>query len=123
MKDLNTYGLRILGIDTFWRRRASCKKRLIVVVGELSEEELYLVNSICFSVNLNYCERQTFIVKSVPKWAKEEDTVLDFLGLVPRAENVIDLPKPREIFQEPNLKKKIWGDLSKFLKRNSDEHF
>ncbi|GIR49888.1 MAG: hypothetical protein CM15mP58_19850 [Burkholderiaceae bacterium] len=59
MKDLNTYGLRILGIDTFWKRRTSFKKRLIVLVGELDEEELYLVKSICFSVNLNYCERQT----------------------------------------------------------------
>ena len=56
MKELNLYGLRILGIDTFWERRTSFKKRLIVVVGELSEEELYLVKSICFSINLNYCE-------------------------------------------------------------------
>ena len=120
MKDLNTYGLRILGIDTFWRRRASCKKRLIVVVGELSEEELYLVNSICFSVNLNYCERQTVIVKLLPKWAKKDDTVLDFGGLVPNAKNVIGLPYPREILREPNLKRKIWGDLSMFFKRNSD---
>ena len=120
MKELNTYGLRILGIDTFWRRRVRCKKRLIVVVGELSEEELYLVNSICFSVNLNYCERQTVIVKLLPKWASKDDTVLDFGGLVPNAKNVIGLPYPREILQEPNLKRKIWGDLSIFLKRNSD---
>ena len=120
MKDLNTYGLRILGIDTIWRRRASYKKRLIIVVGELSEEELYLVNSICFSVNLNFCERQTIIVKLLPKWVKKDDTVLDFGGLVPNAKNVIGLPYPREILQEPNLKRKIWGDLSIFLKRNSD---
>ena len=53
MKELNLYGLRILGIDTFWERRTSFKKRLIVVVGELSEEELYLVKSICFSLNVN----------------------------------------------------------------------
>ena len=120
MKDLNTYGLRILGIDTFWRRRASCKKRIIVVVGELSEEELYLVNSICFSVNLNYCERQIVVVKLLPEWAKKDDTVLDFGGLVPSAENVIGLPYPREILQEPNLKRKIWSDLSVFFKRISD---
>ena len=120
MKDLNIYGLRILGIDTFWKRRASWKKRLIVVVGELSEEELYLVNSICFSVNLNYCERQTVIVKLLPKWAKKDDTVLDFTGLVPKAKTVIGLPYPREILQKPNLKRKIWGDLSMFFKRNSD---
>ena len=118
IKDLNIYGLRILGIDTFWRRRASGKKRLIVVVGELSEEELYLVNSICFSVNLNYCERQTLIVKLLPKWAKKDDTVLDFGGLVPNAKNVIGLPHPGEILQEPKLKRKIWGDLSMFFKRN-----
>ena len=120
MKDLNTYGLRILGIDTFWRRRGNCEKRLIVVVGELSEEELYLVNSICFSVNLNYCERQTVIVKFLPKWAKKDDTVLDFGGLVPNAKNVIGLPCPSKILQEPSLKRKIWGDLSMFFKRNSD---
>ena len=120
MKELNLYGLRILGIDTFWERRTSFKKRLIVVVGELSEEELYLVKSICFSINLNYCERETFIVQSLPKWAKTKDTVLDFGGLVPCAENVIGLPYPRQILQEPNLKKKIWSDLSLFLKRNSD---
>ena len=119
MKELNVYGFRILGIDSFWERRTSLKK-LFVVVGELSEEELYLVKSICFSVNLNYCERQTVIVKSVPKWAKKDDTVIDFGGLVPCAENVIGLPYPREILQEPNLKKKIWVDLSMFLKRNSD---
>ena len=66
MKELNLYKLRILGIDTFWKRRASFKKRLIIAVGELTEEELYLVKSICFSINLNYCERETFIVKSLP---------------------------------------------------------
>ena len=119
MKELNLYGLRILGIDTFWERRTSLKK-LFVVVGELSEEELYLVKSICFSINLNYCERETFIVQSVPKWAKTDDTILDFVGLVPSAENVIGLPYPRKILQEPNLKKKIWSDLAVFLKRNSD---
>ena len=120
MKELNLYGLRILGIDTFWERRTSFKKRLIVVVGELTEEELYLVKSICFSIKLNYCERETFIVESLPKWAKTEDTVVDFGELVPRAENVIGLPCPKKILQEPNLKKKIWIDLSMFLKRNSD---
>ena len=120
MKELNLYGLRILGIDTFWERRTSFKKRLIVVVGELTEEELYLVKSICFSIKLNYCERETFIVQSLPKWAKTEDTVVDFGELVPRAENVIGLPCPKKILQEPNLKKKIWIDLSMFLKRNSD---
>ena len=119
MKELNLYGLRILGIDRFWERRTSLKK-LFVVVGELSEEELYLVESICFSVKLNYCERQTVIVKSVPKWAKKDDTVIDFGGLVPCAENVIGLPCPRKILQDPNLKKKIWVELSMFLKRNSD---
>lgn len=119
MEELNLYGLRILGIDTFWERRTSLKK-LFVVVGELSEEELYLVESICFSVKLNYCERQTVIVKSVPKWAKKDDTVIDFGGLVPCAENVIGLPCPRKILQDPNLKKKIWVELSMFLKRNSD---
>ena len=120
MKELNLYGLRILGIDTFWERRTSFKTLLIVVVGELSEEELYLVKSICFSINLNFCERETFIVKSLPKWAKTDDTVLDFGGLVPKAKNVILLPYPKEILQEPNLKRKIWGDLSMFFKRNSD---
>ena len=120
MKELNLYGLRILGIDTFWERRTSFKKRLIVVVEGLSEEELYLVKSICFSINLNYFERETFIVQSLPKWAKKDDTVIDFGGLVPCAENVIGLPYPREILQEPNLKKKIWVDLSMFLKRNTD---
>ena len=120
MKELNLYGLRILGIDTFWERRTSFNKRVIVVVGELSEEELYLVKSICFSINLNFCERETFIVQSLPKWAKTDDTVLDFGGLVPRAENVIDLPYPTKILQEPNLKKEIWVKLSMFLKRNSD---
>ena len=119
MKELNLYGLRILGIDTFWERRTSLKK-LFIVGGELSEEELYLVKSICFSINLNYRERETFIVQSLPKWAKKDDTVIDFRGLVPRAENVIGLPCPRKILQEPNLKKKIWSDLSVFLKRNSD---
>ena len=119
MKELNLYGLRILGIDPFWERRTSLKK-LFVVVGELSEEELYLVKSICFSVNLNYCERQTVIVKSVPKWAKKDDTVIDFGGLVSCAENVIGLPCPRKILQDSNLKKKIWVELSMFLKRNSD---
>ena len=120
MKELNLYGLRILGIDTFWERRTSFKKRVIVVVGELTEEELYLVKSICFSIKLNCCERETFIVQSLPKWAKTEDTVVDFGELVPRAENVIGLPFPKKILQEPNLKKKIWSDLSMFLKRNSD---
>ena len=120
MKDLNTYGLRILGIDTFWERRAGFKKRLIVVVGELTADELYLVKSICFSVNVNYCERQTFIVKSLPKWAKKDDLVVDFEGLVPDAKNVVGLPYPGKILQEPSLKKKIWGDLSKFFKRVSD---
>ena len=120
MKELNLYGLRILGIDTFWERRTGFKKRLIVVVPELSEEELYLVKSICFSINLNYCEREMFIVQSLPKWVKTDDTVVDFGGLVPRAENVIGLPYPRKILQEPNLKKKIWSDLSMFLKRNPD---
>ena len=120
MKELNLYGLRILGIDTFWERRTSFKKRLIVVVGELTEEELYLVKSICFSIKLNCCERETFIVQSLPKWAKTEDTVVDFGELVPRAENVIGLPFPKKILQEPNLKKKIWSDLSMFLKRNPD---
>ena len=120
MKELNLYGLRILGIDTFWERRASSKKRLIVVVGELTVDELYLVKSICFSVNVNYCERQTFIVKSLPKWAKKDDTVVDFEGLVPDAKNVVRVPYPGKILQEPNLKKKIWGDLSKFFKRISD---
>lgn len=119
MKELNLYGLRILGIDPYWERRTSLKK-LFVVVGELSEEELYLVESICFSVKLNYYERQTVIVKSVPKWAKKDDTVIDFGGLVPCAENVIGLPYPRKILQDPNLKKKIWVELSMFLKRNSD---
>ena len=119
MKELNLYGLRILGIDPLWKRRTSLKN-LFVVVGELSEEELYLVESICFSVKLNYCERQTMIVKSVPKWAKKDDTVIDFGGLVPCAENVIGLPCPRKILQDPNLKKKIWVELSMFLKRNSD---
>ena len=119
MKELNLYGLRILGFDKFWERRASLKK-LFVVVGELSEEELYLVKSICFSVNLNYCERQTVFVKSVPKLAKKDDTVIDFGGSVPCAENVIGLPNPRKILQEPNLKKKIWVELSMFLKRNTD---
>ena len=120
MKELNLYELRILGIDTFWERRTSFNKRLIVLVGELSEEELYLVKSICFSINVNYFERETFIVKLLPKWASKDDTVLDFGGLVPNAKNVIGLPYPREILQEPNLKRKIWGDLSIFLKRNSD---
>ena len=60
------------------------------------------------------------IVKSVPKWAKKDDTVIDFGGLVPCAENVIGLPCPRKILQDPNLKKKIWVELSMFLKRNSD---
>ena len=120
MKELNLYGLRILGIDTFWERRTSFKKRLIVVVGEVTQEELYLVKSICFSLNLNYCERQTVIVKSIPKWAKKDDTVLDFGGSVPCDENVIDLPYPKKILHEPNLKKKIWGDLSRFLNRTSD---
>ena len=119
MKELNLYGLRILGIDPFWERRTSLKK-LFVVAGELSEEELYLVESICFSVKLNYCERQTVIVKSVPKWAKKGDTVIDFGGLVPCAENVIGLPCPRKILQDSNLKKKIWVELSMFLKRNSN---
>ena len=120
MKELNLYGLRILGIDTIWEKRASFKKRLIVLVGELTEEELYLVKSICFSINLNYFERETFIVKSLPKWAKTDDNVVDFVGLVPSTENVIGLPCPRQILQEPNLKKTIWSDLSNFLKRNSD---
>ena len=120
MKELNLYGLRILGIDTIWERRASFKKRLIVLVGELTEEELYLVKSICFSINFSHYEKQTFIVKSLPKWAKKDDTVIDFAELVPNAENVIGLPCPRKILQEPNLKKKIWADLSNFLKRNSD---
>ena len=120
MKALNSYGFRILGIDTIWKRRACFKKRLIVVVGELTKEELYLVNSICFSINLNYDERQTVIVKLLPKWAKKDDTILDFEGLVPCAENVIGLPFPRKILQEPNLKKNIWDDLSKFLKQNYD---
>ena len=120
MKELNLYGLRILGIDTFWERRTSFNKRVIVVVGELSEEEVHLVKSICFSIKLNYCERETFIVQSLPKWAKTEDTVVDFGELVPREENVIGLPCPKKILQEPNLKKKIWSDLSMFLKRNSD---
>ena len=118
MKELNLYGLRILGIDTIWEKRASFKKRLIVLVGELTEEELYLVKSICFSINYNHYEKQTFIVKSLPKWAKKDDTVLDFGGLVPNAKNVIGLPYPREILQEPKLKRKIWGDLSMFFKRN-----
>ena len=120
MKELNLYGLRILGIDTFWERRTSFNKRVIVVVGELSEEEVHLVKSICFSIKLNYCERETFIVQSVPKWAKTDDTVIDFVGLVPSTENVFGLPCPRQILQEPNLKRKIWRDLSKFLNRNSD---
>ena len=42
------------------------------------------------------------------------------LNSIPNAENVIGLPYPKKILQEPNLKKKIWGDLSEFLKRNSD---
>ena len=120
MKELNLYGLRILGIDKFWERRASFKKRLIVVVGELSEEELYLVKSICFSINLNYFERETFIVKSLPKWAKKDDAVVDFVGLGLSTENVIGLPCPGQILQETNLKTTIWRDLSKFLKQNSD---
>ena len=120
MKGLNLYGFRILGIDTLWKRRTSFKKRLIVIVGELTEEELYLVNSICFSINFNYCERQTIIVKSLPKWVKKGDTIVDFEGLVPNAENIIRLPCPRKILQDPNLKKYIWDDLSKFLKRNYD---
>ncbi len=120
MKELNLHGLRILGIDTLWKRRASYKKHLIVVVGKLTEEELYLVKSFCFSVNINHCEVQTVIVRSLPKWSKKEDTVVDFGGLVPCAENVIGFPYPRKILQEPNLKKKIWGDLSMFLKRNFD---
>ena len=120
MKELNLYGLRILGIDTFWERRTSFKKRLIVVVEGLSEEELYLVKSICFSINLNYFERETFIVQSLPKWAKTDDTVVDFAGLVPSAENVIGLPYFRKILEEPTLKEKIWSDLSMFLKRNTD---
>ncbi len=118
MKELNLYKLRILGIDTFWKRRASFKKRLIIVVGELTEEELYLVKSICFSINLNYCERETFIVKSLPAWAKTDVTIIDFRGLVPSTGNAIGLPCPGEILQEPNLKKKIWGDLSRFLRQN-----
>ena len=65
MKELNLYGLRILGIDTIWEKRASFKKRLIVLVGELTEEELYLVKSICFSINFSHYEMQTFIVKSL----------------------------------------------------------
>ena len=120
MKELNLYGLRILGIDTFWERRTSFKKRLIVVVEGLSEEELYLVKSICFSINLNYCERETFIVQSLPKWAKTDDTIVDFVGLVPSAKNVIGLPYFRKILEEPTLKEKIWSDLSMFLKRKSD---
>ena len=78
------------------------------------------LKQICFSINFNYYERQTFIVKSLPKWAKKDDTVVDFGGLVSNAENVIGLPYPRKILQEPHLKRKIWGDLSKFLKRSSD---
>ena len=120
MKELNLYGLRILGIDTVWERRTSFKKRLIVVIGELTEEEMYLVKSICFSVNLNYSERQTVIVTALPKWANKDDTVIDFRGLVSSAENVIGLPHPGQILHEPNLKKKIWGDLSLFLERKSD---
>ena len=120
MEELNLYGLRILGIDTVWKRRANGKKRVIIVIGELSEEELYLVKSICFSLNVNFCERQTIIVKSLPQWAKKDDAVVDFGGLVPIAKNVIGLPYPREILKESDLKKKIWGDLSIFLKRNSD---
>ena len=120
MKDLNLYGLRILGIDTIWEKRASFKKRLIVLAKGLSEEELSLVQSICFSINYNHHEKQTFIVKSLPKWVKKDDPVLDFGGLLSNSENVIGLPHPREILQEPNLKKKIWVDLSNFLKRNSD---
>ena len=119
-KELNLYGLHILGIDTIWEKRASFKKRLIVLVGELTEDELYLVKSICFSINFNHYEKQTFIVKSLPKWAKKDDTVVDFAGLVPIAENVIGLPYPRKILQEPSLKKKIWGDLADFFIRNSD---
>ncbi|MDA9689501.1 hypothetical protein N9V13_03700 [Betaproteobacteria bacterium] len=120
MKELNLYGFRILGIDTFWKRRASFKKRLIVIVGELTEEELYLVNSICFSINFNYGERQTIIVKSLPKWVKKGDTIVDFDGSVPTAGNIIRLPHPRKILQDSILKKNIWNDLSKFLKRNYD---
>ena len=120
MKELNLYGLRILGIDTFWKRRTSFKKRLIFLVGDLDEEELYLVKSICFSINLNDYEKQTLIVKSLPNWTKKDDIIVDFAGLIPNAENVIGFPSPRKILQEPNLKKKIWLDLSMFLKRNSD---
>ena len=61
---------------------------------------------------------QTVIVEALPKWAKNDDAVVDFGGLVPCAENVLDLPHPRKILQEPNLTKKMWSDLSMFLKRH-----
>ena len=116
MKELNSYGLRILGIDTVWARRTSFAKRLILIVGELNEEELYLVKSICFSINANYCKRQMFVVKSLPNWAKNDDIIVDFVGWAPGAENVISLPAPEKILQKPSLKKKIWLDLSKILR-------
>ena len=79
-----------------------------------------IAGAYCFSINFNHYKKQTFIVKSLPKWAKKDDTVVAFGGLVPDAENVIGLPYPKKILLEPSLKKKIWSDLSKFLKRNSD---
>ena len=119
MKKFNSNELRILDLDTNWKRRSTDDKRLIILVGDVTEDELYLVTRICFSINSNYGERHSYILRSMPKWVQKRDTILDFVGLVPATDNVLTLPGPSKILQTPNLKRKLWLDLSGFLVRMS----
>tara|TARA_B100000963_G_C22634501_1_gene676782 strand:- start:280 stop:654 length:375 start_codon:yes stop_codon:yes gene_type:complete len=123
IKELDSYRLRILGLNPMWVRRKNIGGRLIVLVGDLTNDELYLVKRICFSINWKFGKNQTFIVESMPHWAKESDTVLDFVGLISSADNIIRLPSPDKILNRPSLKKRIWTELSRFLMENPVKNY
>jgi len=117
MIELNSHELNILGFDVIWQRRSRRENRLIVITDDLTDEEFYLVERICFSLCDSFDEEKVFFLKSLPEWLHNKDLVLDFVGKFLYQDNVLCLPKPKDVLKNPGLKRKIWSDLSELLLR------
>ena len=104
MKEPNTYGLRILGIDTFGRK-GSFQKTTYCSSWRSNSGGVVFSEEHLFSLNLNYCERNRLLLNQYPNGLKKTIR-FRFWGSVPCDENVIELPYLK-ILHEPNLKKKF----------------
>ena len=108
--------LDIFGIDVLWKMKSREVPRVFIFCTVSSSDELFLLDRILFSINLNRDMEHVIVCTDFPSHAKARDILLQFGANA----NVfhgrcVNLPSLKELIMEPILKKKVWEKIKGIL--------